>query len=121
MRKLLVVVIFLSGLSGCANEAYLQRRQQEADAQNRAVLAYLAAQCGYRGSGDIVQAVRADAALLGCVTVKVEQLNASSRNSASFGQALQGMGSVLMAPTMRPQQNCTTRPDYLGGWVTSCN
>jgi hypothetical protein len=102
MRKL----VFLVLLSGCATEP------PRPTAAQLAAWSYFAAQCGHSGSGDIVQALRADAALRGCVTMKAAQADAAVRRP----NVLEEAGNAL---TPR-QQSCATRPDYAGGWITSC-
>ena len=112
MRKLLFLVL----LAGCATEEQLRVRQQQNEARAEAVLAYLVALCEKQGVS------RTDTnAMRGCVMVHIQKADAIERAYAQqrFGNALQGMGSVYSAP--RQQQQCTTRPDYAGGWITTCN
>lgn len=103
MRKLVLVVL----LAGCASEEQLRQR----DEQRAAVLAYIVAMCEQQGiRKENEQAMR------GCVMAHIAR---ASSSGSRVGQALQESGRVLQAP--RPSQNCSTRPDYLGGWTTTCN
>jgi hypothetical protein len=110
MRK----AILFAMLFGCATEP--SGPSQSA----LAVWSYFGSQCGYQGS-DIVDGIKADPVLRGCVTLKVMQADTEwRRGQVREPNAIEGMGSVLESAGRKSQQNCTTRPDYLGGFTTTC-
>lgn len=105
MKRLLLVLC----LAGCA-----QQPQQPTEAQ-LAVISYYADICKRQGVSD--------EAMKGCIWATYQRdVNAGVYGrSVGFGDALQGMGSVYSSGAQQPrQQQCSTRPDYAGGWVTSC-
>ena len=107
MKRVLLVI----ALVGCA-----QQPRQPTDAQ-LAVLSYYAHKCEQQGVN-----MNDGQVLRGCILSLYQRDVASGLygRGPSFGDALQGLGSVYSSGALR-QQQCSTRPDYAGGWITTCN
>ena len=106
MKRLLLVLC----LSGCA------QHPQEPTQGQLALLAYYVEVCKKQGvDPDNIDAMR------GCILVN-NRRDLATTSQRGLGDVLQGLGSVYSgAGQQQPsQQRCTTKPDYAGGWITSC-
>lgn len=99
MKKLFFVI----ALSGCATGP------QQPTQQQIAVLSYYADLCQKQGVN-----VNDPAVLRGCILANYRRDMAATPRPNIF----EALGSVYSRP---PQTNCTTRPDYAGGFVTQCH
>lgn len=99
MRKLLVCVL----LAGCA---------QEPNQTQLAILSYYKDLCLRQGVP-----LEDKLALRGCI-FRNYQIDVASGAYRSQGNVVQELSNVYGSAV--PRANCSIRPDYAGGWVTTC-
>lgn len=106
MKKLILLVL----LAGCA-----QQPPQPSEAQ-LALLSYYADMCKRQGVN-----VDDEATLKGCIlrNYQIDVASGIYGHQNNLGDVVQGLGSVYSAGAIR-QTQCESRPDYLGGFVTTC-
>lgn len=105
MKKLLVVIL----LSGCAV-------QQEPTEAQLAILSYYADMCKRQGVD-----VDDQLTMKGCIlrNYQIDVASGIYGRQNNLGDVMQGFGSVYSAGAVR-QTQCDSRPDYLGGFTTTC-
>ena len=105
MRKLFLLAL----LAGCAT-------QQEPTEAQLALLSYYADMCKRQGVN-----VDDEATLKGCIlrNYQIDVASGIYGRKNNLGDVVQGLGSVYSAGAIR-QTQCESRPDYLGGFVTTC-
>ncbi|SRR5258706_3764103 len=110
MKRMIILLVLLTA---CATEP------SPPSAEAVAIWSHFGRLCGFQGS-DIIEGMKADPALKGCVITKLTQADAEwRRGQTRQPNVLEEMGSVLESAGRR-QPICTTSPDYRGGFTTTC-